>query len=298
MAFDISRIGAGRSGESTKDGHHKYVVVWQGITNNPHDGPAEFVAELYAMGVRLFTPYTGYEASIDNQFALLISLNPEQDGDAWQKWRCRGTFSTNWLEKGNDTSQSSSPDEDPSLFWIETEFGTRKTTQTWDGEDIVTAAGQAHPDIEKPTARETWIWEKNYLTLDRENWKAFQCTVNSEPVEEIDPYQGLLRINVSKPQYRGGVLFYKVQFRVEVNTDEEGWRVNPANRGTVVLNKPIESGGKQTRPVDQEGKPMDGEVWLKTDGTQERDPDPPVRWYTGPWDVLEPKDFNELGFLD
>lgn len=281
----VTQIGAGRRGGGSLDSR-SYNVVFQVLVSSPYDGIAT-VGNAPGIPGR-FMPYAGYENTNDPQ-ALCTKVDPEQDGDDWQKWRVTCTFDTNWNQ--NQQPQNDDPEDDPPIFWIETEFVTKATTKEWDGTPIVNKAGQLIEGLERFDSIETWVWERNYTSLNRGVWKTYQNSVNSADFDEIDAKHGLLHIIVPKPTFRNGVKYWRVQFRVKVSTDEDGWQVNPANRGTAVKN----ASGKLERPVDDKGKPFDGEVPLKNDGTQERNP-AAVPLYIGKKDLYRPRDFNALGF--
>ncbi len=277
----FKQVGAGRNGNAKGNVERSYTVAWIVIVNSPLDGPLTIGNDSRAP--LRFSPYVGYESSDDHQ-AVCNDLKVEQDGEDWQKWRVTATFAT----QGSNPAQQPNPEDEPALFWIETDFTTRKTTKTWDGEDIKNAAGQLIDGLTKPDCQETWIWERNYNTVNRSVWNDYQNTTNSDTVGEIAPKEGLLNIVVSRPVYRNGEPFVRVQFRVRVNKDK--WTVNPADRGTAVRN----ASGKLERPVDEMGNPMDGEVPLKEDGTQERDADAEPR-YIGAKDILKPMPFSVIG---
>lgn len=286
MAIDsVKKIGAGRKGSGKTDSR-SYVVVWWVIVNSPYDGPCT-VANAPGLPLR-YAPYVGYENTNDPA-ALCTGLDVEQDGDEWPRWRVTATFDTNW-NQSNQESQQENPEDDPVLFWIETEFQNRKTTKTWDGQDIKNSAGQLIDGLEKILAIETWVWERNYISVNRDVWTAYQNAVNSLPFEGIETKEGLLHIIVPKPSVRNGIPFVRVQFRIKINKDK--WTVEPADRGTGVKG----TDGKLYRPVDAAGHPFDGEVPLKADGTQEKEAFADPRYIKPPRDIYEPKNFYNLGF--
>lgn len=283
------KIGAGRNGDNTKDHHRTYTVVFRVIVSSALDGPATVVM---ASGIpNLYSPYIGYENTSDAQ-ALCVGVKPEQDGDEWQRWRVTCQFTTNWAQ--NQPNQNPNPEDEPPVFWIETEFTTKKITKEWDGTDIKNSAGQLIEDIERYDVQETWVWEKNFTSINRGTWKAYQNSVNSDSVGEIEPKQGLLHIIVPKPDYRDGQPFWRVQFRVKVNKDK--WSVKPRDQGTKVKAS-TDAGAKLTRPVDELGRPFDGTVALKSTGVQELDPTATPR-YLDEKNLYEPKSFSALGVFD
>lgn len=277
------QIGAGRNSGITKDRHRSYTVVYRVIVNSAYDGPATVISD---PGIPLlYSPYVGYEHTSD-PLALCTDIKPEQDGDEWQRWRVTCSFTTNWGQ--NQPNKKDDPEEEPPIFWIETEFVSKKVTKEWDGTDIKNSAGQLIEDIERFDVVETWVWEKNFNSINRSTWKAYQNTVNSDTVGEIEPKQGLLHIIVPKPSYRDGNPYWRVQFRVKVNKDK--WSVKPRDQGTRVKN----SNGKLERPVDERGQPFDGTVPLKSDGKQQLDATAEPR-YLDEKDLYEPKNFSALG---
>lgn len=280
------KIGAGRNGDNTKDRHRTYTVVFRVIVNSPSDGPATVVL---GSGIpNLYSPYIGYESSSD-VLALCVGVKPEQDGDDWQRWRVTCTFTTNWAS-GNQPNQQPNPEDEPAVFWIETEFTTRIVTREWNGNAIRNSAGQFIEGLERYEAIETWVWEKNFSWLNRGTWKAYQNSVNADAVGEIEPKQGLLHIIVPKPSYREGEPFWRVQFRVKVNKDK--WSVRPLDKGTRVKNGQTPS--RLERPVDDMGRPFDGTVNLKSSGLQELDPDVEPRALPEK-DLYQPMNFSALG---
>ncbi len=285
----LSQISAGRNASAKHDLTRRYTVVWRAIVTDPRDGPATVMAALAAQGVVLYTPYVGYENASD-PLALLTEMRPDVEGPEgeWRTLRITGTFSTDWAE---GQQQQPNPEDEPVLFWIETSFETRKVTKTWNGVDITNSADQLLDGLEREDAVETWVWERNYLSINRSLWKQYQNRINSATVAgEIDPKTGRLHILVAKPSFRNGTKFHRVQFRVKVNPD--GWPVNPADRGTAVKN----AAGDLERPVDDLGQPMDGEVFLDGAGKQLAAGAPIV--YIGAKDLHEPKDLNNLGVFD
>lgn len=277
-------VAAGRSGGNTKDYHRTYTVVQQVIVTSSRDGPGTVVL---ASGIPpLYSRYVGYENTSDVE-ALCTDVKPEQDGDEWYKWRVTSTFTTNWLDGGNQ-NQNEDPEQDPVGFWIETEFQTKKITKEHDGTDIRNKAGQLIDGIERLDAIETWIWEKNYTFLNRSTWTTYQNTVNSDPVGEIEPHQGLLHIIVPKASLRNGQQFWRVQFRVKVNKDK--WTIRPANRGYMWKN----SDNRLERPRDEGGEPFDGEINLTEDGRQELDTEAEII-YLPEKHIYKPISFNALG---
>lgn len=278
----LKLIGAGRSADGKSDYNRSYTVVWQAIVNDPYDGPAT-VGSHGDLPVR-FAPYVGYESTND-PYALCTALRCEQDGDDWQKWRVTATFETQFSQ---DQSQHENPEDEPPIFYVETEFSTKPVTKEWNGNDIKNSAGQLIAGLERLEAVETWVWEKNHTSLNRSLWLEYQNTVNSGSFHELSAKQGLLHIIVPKQSYRNGAPFWRVQYRVKVNKDK--WTVEPADRGTAVKN----ASGKLERPVDEKGNPIDGEVNLKADGTQERDSTAAIR-YLPAKNLYEPKDWSVLG---
>jgi len=279
----VSQLGAGRSGTFGKDLHRSYTVVKQVLVDNAYDGALTVVN---AAGIVLYSSYIGYENNNDG-LALCVDIKPEQDGDEWKKWRVTAQFTTNWQQ---DNNQNSNPEEDAALFWIETEFLFKKTTKEWDGTPIKNAAGQLIDGLEKPTFEETWVWEKNFSWLNRGVWKEYQNTTNSDQVSEINPYEGLLNIIVPKPSFRDGQPFWKVQFRVKVSTEEDGWRVRPADVGTKFKN----SQGKLEAIADGVGGRLDGMAMLKADGSLELDATAEPR-YLSHKHLIRPRAFTALG---
>lgn len=254
--IECSQIGQGRSGDNSKDGHRMYTVVFQVIVSNAYDGPGVVVL---GNGIpTLYQEYTGFENRNDRD-ALCIGVKPEQDGNEWQKWRVTCTFSTNWADSGQP-NQNPNPEEDPALFWIETEFAEQATTKTWNKKPIRNSSGQLYDGLTRFRSNETWIWEKNFSSIQRSTWKAYQNAVNSDTIDEIEPNQGLLFISVPKPAFRNSQPFYRVQFRVRVNT--EGWNPTPLDQGTMVLN----SSDLWEQPRDAQNKPIDGMVFLNGSG--------------------------------
>lgn len=279
----VSQLGAGRNGGFNKNFHRNYTVVKQVIVNDPYDGPATVVL---ASGFLLYGAYAGYENTADVA-ALCVDIKPDQDGDNWQKWRVVAQFTTNWKEQ----DQEQDPEEEPALFWIETEFANKPTTKEWDGTPIVNSAGQLISGLEKPlSAVETWVWEKNFSWLNRGMWKLYQNATNTDTVAEIEPYQGLLHIIVPKPSFRDGLPFYRVQFRVLINDDPDGWRVRPADVGTMFKN----SAGKLEAPADNMGRRLDGQVMLKEDGSLELDATAEPR-YLPAKHLVQPLAFSAIG---
>ncbi len=282
----VSKLGAGRS-SSGKAGGTTYKVVFQVIVNSAHDGPGTVVN---ASGIPdPYSQYSGYETSFSDPYALCVSLDPEQDGEHWQKWRVTATFDTNW-NSSNQQSPNNTPEDDPPLFWIETEFVNKKVTKEWNGTEIKNSAGELLDGLERLDCLETWVWERNYISLNREAWKAYQNTVNSVAIGEIEPKQALLHIIVPKPSYRNGVQYWRVQFREKVKKDK--WTVNPADRGTSVKN----SSGKLERPMDDLQHPHDGEVFLDGTGKWKRDTTAAIV-YLGDKNLYEPKNHMDLGFI-
>lgn len=279
----VSQLGAGRRGGGSLDSR-SYNVIFQVIVNSPYDGVAT-VGNAPGIPGR-YQSYSGYENTNDPA-ALCTKVDPEQDGDDWQKWRVTCTFDTNWDQ--NNQPNNEDPENDPPIFWIETEFNEVDYTKEYDDTPIKNSAGQLISGLRRFQAEETWVWERNYTSLNRGVWKDYQNSNNSTDFDEIEAYTGLLHIIVPKPTWRNGVKYWRVQFRVRIR--EEGWRVNPADRGTAVKN----SKGKLERPVDEKGKPFDGEVPLKADGRQERSAEAPPR-YIGNKKPYKPRDFHALGF--
>lgn len=287
----FKQIAAGRKGGAKDGADRNYVVTWVVIVDDRRDGPLT-IGNYHPGGAPKdnvplrFQPYVGYENN-DDGGALCRDVQVEQDGDEWQKWKVTATFSA----ETSNPSTTPDPEEDPVNFWIETEFGEVETTKTWDDEDIKNSAGQLIAGLRKPNYGETWVWEKNYTSLNRGVWKAHQNTTNSSDFYEIEAKQGLLHIIVPKPAFRGGVMFWRVQFRVTIRKDK--WTVNPADRGTAVKNED----GKLEQPVDPNtGQKIDGEVYLKEDGSLLFEPDEDEIRYIGEKDLVEPKDFSALGF--
>lgn len=280
----VKLVSAGRKASGTIDSR-SYVVVWFVIVNSAYDGPCT-VGNAPGIPLR-YAPYVGYEHVAD-PVALCTRVEVEQDGGdgEYRKWRVTATFDTNWGQ--NEQPDTENPEDDPPIFWVETEFATKKVTKTWDGQDIKNAAGQLIDGLERFDAVETWVWEKNHNAINRALWNEYQNTVNNGGFHELGPKEGLLHIIVPKATYRNGVPYWRVQYRVRINKD--GWPVNPRDVGTAVKN----AAGKLERPVDEKGNPMDGEVPLKADGTQQRDPTAAPR-YIGKKDLYEPKNFNSLG---
>ncbi len=286
------KIGAGRNGDNTKDRHRSYTVVFRVIVNSPADGPATVVG---ASGIpNLYVPYVGYESTPDSQ-ALCTGVKPEQDGDEWQRWRVTCTFTTNWAE-GNNPNQQQNPEDEPAVFWVETEFATKAITKDYNGQDIRNSAGQLMAGLERFDAVETWVWEKNFTSLNRGTWKSYQNTVNSDSVGEIEPKQGLLHIIVPKPSFRDGQPYWRVQFRVKINPDK--WTQKPADRGTAVLSgEESDSADKRKlqRPKDEMDQPIDGEVFLDGHGKMITDPLNTEIHYIEEKDVYRPMNFSALG---
>ncbi len=281
----VKQIGAGRRGSGKLNGR-AYTVVLQVIVNSAYDGIAT-VANASGIPAR-YAPYQGYE-NTDDPDALCVTVDPEQDGEEWQKWRVTCTFDTNWASGNSGTSSTqNNPEEDPPLFWVETEFVSKPVFKTWNGNDIKNAAGQLIQGLERIEACETWIWERNYTSLNRGFWLSYQNAVNSDDIFELDPKQGLLHIIVPKASYRNGVAYYRVQFRVRIC--KEKWTVNPADRGTLVKT----SSGKLERPMTSATEAVDGEVPLRSNGSWETDATAAVR-YIGEKDIYEPKPFDALG---
>lgn len=279
-----TQIGAGRNGQGKSDFHRSYTVVWQVIVNSAYDGA--MTIGLYAALPARFAPYVGYENAADI-YALCTDLRIEQDGGDWQKWRVTATFDTNWQ---NGQKNEENPEDEPSLFWVETEFVNKKVTKDGAGNPIVNAAGQLIAGLERIDAVETWVWEKNTTYLNRSLWKQYQNAVNSDSFYELDPKEGLMHIIVPKASYRNGVPFYRVQYRVKVNKDK--WTQNPANIGTMVKG----SDGKLHPPVDSTGQNMSGaEVYLKVDGSQITDFAATPINYIGEKDMYPLKPFSGLG---
>lgn len=276
----LKQVGAGRSADGKSDWNRSYTVIWIATVDNPYDGPAT-VGSVPGLPGR-FSPYVGYENTND-PYALCTALRCEQDGDEWRKWRITATFETQFASDQNKEN----PEDEPPVFWVETDFQSKPITKEYNGTDIKNSAGQLIAGLEKIEAVETWVWEKNHNSLNRSLWLEYQNSVNSGSFYELSAKQGLLHIIVPKAVYRNGQPFWRVQYRVKVNKDK--WTVEPADRGTAV-----KAGNKLERPVDDKGQPMDGEVPLKADGTQERDPTAAIR-YLPPKNLYEPKDFNALG---
>lgn len=279
------KIGAGRNGDNTKDRHRTYTVVFRVVVDSPLDGPGTVVLATGIPG--LYTPYVGYENTSDT-LALCVGVKPDQDGDEWQRWRVTCQFTTNWAQ--NNPNQQQNPEDEPVNFWVETEFTTRQVTREWNNTAILNSAGQFIDGLERYDSIETWVWEKNFVWLNRGTWKAYQNSVNSDSVGEIEPKQGLLHIIVPPASYRDGRPFWRVQFRVKINKDK--WTVRPLDKGTRVKNG--QTPPRLERPVDDLGRPFDGLVNLKSDGTQELDPDTEPRALPEK-NLYEPKPFAALG---
>jgi hypothetical protein len=82
-----------------------------------------------------------------------------------------------------------------------------------------------------------------------------------------------------------------VQFRAEVNDEtDDGWEVRPPDVGPMVIG----ADGKLQRPTDGDGNPIDGEVPLKADGTQERDSTVELR-YLAAKKIYKPRAWGNLG---
>ena len=280
------QISAGRKGNWKDAVDRSYTVAWKAIVDDPHDGPMQ-IGNHSAFPLR-FQPYIGYEAGNDDPDAVCVALDVDPYGgeSEWRVWLVTATFST---QSGNPTEKNN-PDEEPPIAWIETEFIVEEYTKEWDGTEIKNSAGQLIAGLSRKKAVETWVWEKNYLAINRGVWKAFQNTINSVPFYEANTYEGLLHIVVPKPNYRKGVPFWRVQFRVEINKDK--WTVNPPNKGTVLKT----SGGGFEVPIDpRTSQKIDGEVYLDQAGQLlSIDTDDIIR--IGEKFPYEPKNFYQLGF--
>lgn len=279
------QVGAGRNGAGKSDYHRSYTVVWLIVVSSPYDGPMliGLTADLPAR----FAPYVGYENAADIQ-ALCTDLKIDQDGDDWQKWRATATFDTNWQ---NGQKNEENPEDEPPLFWVETEFVNKKITKDGAGNPIVNACGQLIDGLERLDAVETWVWEKNANNINRSMWKEYQNVTNSDTFKELEPKEGLMHILVPKASYRNGTPFWRVQYRVKVNKDK--WTQNPADRGTLCRKV---AGGPLGRPYDPVlNQPIDGEVYLNANGTMITDlVSTPIR-FIGEKDVYKSKPFSGLG---
>jgi hypothetical protein len=290
----FKQIAAGRRGGAKDAADRSYSVVWIAIVDSAYDGP--LTIGNYRPGgdpsgnVPLrFQPYVGYENTSDPD-ALCRDVQVEQDGEEWKKWRVTATFSPNI----SGPSASENPEEDPVSSWIETNFEVVEVTKSWDGKEILNTAGQLVAGARRKIARETWVWEKNYLTLNRGLWKSYQNSVNSDDFYEAEPGHGLLHIIVPKAQFRGGVQFFRVQFRVEINDDDEkGWNADIANRGTMVKN----SDGDLEVPMDpRTGQKISEEVWLDSAGRYHPDGTIVPYIYIENRPRYRPMPFGALGF--
>lgn len=252
-----TKARAGRNGESKSDRNRSYTVVWIVIVNSRNDGP-KVVGN--APGVAgLFDPYEGYEAESDPD-ALCTSIKPDQDGDNWQKWKVTATFETKFSNSSN--APADNPAEDAVVRWVETEFVQEKVVKEYDGTPIKNSSGQLLSGIERDTAVYTLCFERNELAISSALFD-YNNSVNSDPWKGLQPGQGLMRITVGKPEYRNGIQYHKHGYRVRVK--REGWNVEPADRGTLVLDA---AGNALVRPVDQFNQSMDGEVNLDGSGRQ------------------------------
>lgn len=276
----VKQTGAGRVGNGKSDFNRTYKVTWVIVVDDPYDGPCT-IGQRPEFPLR-YGLYDGYENTSDFA-ALCTSLDIEQDGDEWQKWRAAATFETNWNQ---DQHQREHPEDEPTIRWVEVEFEKKTVTKEYNGADIRNSAGQLIAGLERDDCVGVYCFERNELGINS-NIKTLNNTVNSQPFYDLLPGEGLMRITSGKPEYRNGVPYFKHLYRVRVNPDT--WEVQPADRGTLVKG----ADGKLTVPVDNINQPIDGEVNL--DGTGRQLPPTQPIFYLPKKKLYRPASWGPLG---
>lgn len=265
--FKVSQIGPGRRGKAFNDFNRDYTVPFQVIVTDARDGLFVVGGAVDPnTGVRIpprYWPYIGYENGPGDVFALCTDLDIGQDPANWQKWTVDVKFETNY-----QTQKQEDPEDDPVIYWVEKDIEQLDEVKEWDGTPIVNSSGQLYQGIKGRRVIVSHCFLRNELQ-PTPLFSTYNGALNSvayqvSPQLKATKYTLQLEITVDKPQRRSQYFYYPHTYKMAYK--QEGWPIDPVDRGTAVIRTVPPLLPRLGRPIDADNQPIDGEVNLDGNG--------------------------------